>query len=180
MILGEGVRLRAAERSDLPRFVKWLNDPEVRKGLLLYKPISLVGEEKWFEEMVKRPPDEQVMVIEVPRDGDWIAVGNCGIHRIDWRSRVCELGIFIGEKSYWNQGIGTRVMSLLLKHGFETLNLNRIFLEVFEDNPRAIRAYEKAGFVHEGRKRQAIYQDGRYKDILLMSVLRSEWDQSQE
>ncbi|MEJ2707632.1 MAG: GNAT family protein [Anaerolineales bacterium] len=176
MILGEGVRLRAPERSDLPRFVEWLNDPEVREGLLLFKPISLVGEEKWFEDMLQRPPEEHPLVIEVSRETEWIAVGNCGVHRIDWRSRAAELGIFIGEKSYWNQGIGTRVMGLLLKFGFETLNLNRIFLEVFEDNKRAIRAYEKAGFVHEGRKRQAIYKGGRYKDILLMSVLRSEWD----
>jgi diamine N-acetyltransferase len=176
MILGEGIRLRAPERSDLPRFVEWLNDLEVREGLMLSKPISLVGEEKWFEEMLQRPPEEHPLVIEVSREGEWIAVGNCGVHRIDWRSRVAELGIFIGEKSYWNQGIGTRVMGLLLKYGFETLNLNRIFLEVFEDNKRAIRAYEKAGFVHEGRKRQAMYKGGRYKDILLMSVLRSEWD----
>jgi RimJ/RimL family protein N-acetyltransferase len=85
------------------------------------------------------------------------------------------VGIFIGEKSLWNQGYGTEVMKLLLKHGFHTLNLNRIALEVYENNPRAVRSYEKAGFVHEGCKRQGMYKDGHYIDILLMSVLRSEW-----
>jgi len=68
-------------------------------------------------------------------------------------------------------------MILMLQHGFETLNLNRIMLRVYEDNPRAIRCYEKAGFVHEGRMRQARYAEGEYRDILLMAVLKYEWDQ---
>jgi RimJ/RimL family protein N-acetyltransferase len=68
-------------------------------------------------------------------------------------------------------------MRLLLRVGFETLNLNRIFLQVDAENKGAIRAYEKAGFVHEGRWRQADYREGRYHDDLFMSVLRSEWDE---
>jgi len=83
----------------------------------------------------------------------------------------------IGEKNYWNQGYGTESITLLLKHGFETLNLNRIMLRVYEDNPRAIRCYEKAGFVHEGRLREARYFEGVYRDVMLMSVLRREWDE---
>jgi RimJ/RimL family protein N-acetyltransferase len=75
----------------------------------------------------------------------------------------------------WNQGYGTDAMRLLLRHGFETLNLNRIMLDVYDTNPRAVRSYEKAGFIHEGRKRQGMYKNGRYIDILQMSVLREEW-----
>jgi RimJ/RimL family protein N-acetyltransferase len=86
------------------------------------------------------------------------------------------VGIFIGEKRLWNQGYGTDAMRLLLQHGFNTLNLNRVALDVYDTNLRAVRSYEKAGFVHEGRKRQAIFKDGRYVDILQMSVLRAEWE----
>jgi diamine N-acetyltransferase len=68
-------------------------------------------------------------------------------------------------------------MRLLLQYGFNTLNLNRISLQVYHNNLRAIRSYEKAGYVHEGRKRQGMFQNGEYIDILLMSVLRSEWTQ---
>ncbi len=67
-------------------------------------------------------------------------------------------------------------MRLLLKVGFETLNLNRIFLRVDVANKGGIRAYEKAGYVHEGRFRQGNYRDGQYEDMLFMSVLRSEWN----
>jgi diamine N-acetyltransferase len=127
--------------------------------------------------MLKRPPHEHPFVIEV-REGDkWRPIGNCGFHNLDWRCRSAEVGIMIGEKNYWNRGYGTDAMRLLLKHGFGTLNLNRIYLYVYQNNPRAIRTYEKAGFVHEGVRRQAAYKDGQYIDILMMSVLRSEWQE---
>jgi RimJ/RimL family protein N-acetyltransferase len=67
----------------------------------------------------------------------------------------------------------------MLKHGFETLNLHRIFLHVYEENVRAMRSYAKAGFSEEGRFRQARYANGRYSDVVAMSILRPEWDAMQ-
>ncbi|HSQ26755.1 MAG TPA: GNAT family protein [Anaerolineales bacterium] len=175
MITGDRVRFRAVERSDTPLFVEWLNDPEVTQGLNIYLPLSTAYEEKWFENMLNRPIDEHPMLIEVQQGDVWRPIGNCGFHNLDWRCRSGEVGIFIGEKSLWNQGFGSEAMRLLLQHGFDTLNLNRIGLYVYSTNPRAIRSYEKVGFVLEGRKRQAMYLNGKFVDILLMSVLRSEW-----
>lgn len=177
MIYGDRVRLRHVEREDLPLFVIWLNDPEVRHGLALRYPLSMAEEENWFETMLKSPIEERPLVIEVKQGEEWQMIGNSGFHNLDWRSSNAELGIFIGDKSFWDQGYGTEVMGMLLKHGFSTMNLYRISLRVFEDNPRAIRSYEKAGFVHEGRLRQAEYHDGRYHDVLFMSVLRPEWEE---
>ena len=174
MIYGQRIRLRHIEREDLPHFVAWLNDPEVRYGLAMYLPLSQVEEEHWFENVQKRERDEQPLVIEVKSQDGWTMIGNSGFFNIDWRNRDAELGIVIGDKTYWNKGYGTEVMRLLLHHGFTTLNLHRIFLRVFAENPRAIRAYEKAGFVHEGRMRQAEFRDGKYLDVLFMSVLRPE------
>jgi len=176
MIYGKRIRLRAPERVDIPLFVKWLNDPEVRRGLARYLPISTAEEENWFEGMLGRPVVEQPLTIEVQPEGSWRAIGNIAFFNIDWRVRSAEVGILIGEKEFWNQGYGTETMRLFLKHGFETLNLNRIFLVVYENNPRAIRAYEKAGFVLEGRQRQALYMDGEYSDVLMMSVLVEDFD----
>ena len=63
-----------------------------------------------------------------------------------------------------------------MRWGFREQNLNRIFLRVFEDNPAAIRCYEKVGFRLEGRLRQDRYQDGRYLDTLVMGLLRDEFE----
>jgi RimJ/RimL family protein N-acetyltransferase len=178
MIYGKRIRFRAPERTDIPRFVNWLNDPDVRRGGSHHLPFSSEDEEKWFDQMQSHPQDEHPMVIEVRKNGvveEWISIGSIGFSTIDWRNRCSEFGIMIGEKDYWNQGYGTEAVEMLLKHGFETLNLNRIFLRVFENNPGAIRAYEKAGFSHEGRLRQAEYQEGQFLDTLIMGILHSEF-----
>jgi RimJ/RimL family protein N-acetyltransferase len=94
---------------------------------------------------------------------------------IDQKARSVEIGIMIGEKDYWNKGHGTEAMRTMCRYGFEELNLNRIWLRVFDTNPRARKAYEKAGFVYEGTLRQAEYKHGRYIDVHIMSILKSDW-----
>jgi RimJ/RimL family protein N-acetyltransferase len=182
MIYGERIRLRRNERSDIPKFVEWLDDPEVRRYLLINLPISQANEEQWFENMLKQPTNEQPFGIEIREiepagtDERWRLVGNCSFMNIDATIHSAEVGLFIGDKSCWNKGYGTEVMRLLLALGFDTLNLNRIYLRVNEANKGGIRAYEKAGFIHEGRFREGTFKEGKYCDVLLMSVLRTEWN----
>ena len=180
MIYGDRIRFRAVEHDDLPIFQKWFNDPEVTQALSVYLPLSMADEQEWYDGMRKHIRDEHNMAIEI-KDGDeggqirWKMIGGCGFFNLDFRNRCSEFGISIGDKAYWNQGYGTEAVRLLVKHGFQTLNLNRIYLRVLDSNPRAIRAYEKAGFTHEGRQRQVEYQDGRYFDLLVMSILKEEF-----
>lgn len=175
MILGKTIRLRAIERDDLKLLVTWLNDPDVCRNLSLYLPLSINQEEAWYENMLKGSADEFPLMIEVMDEERWIAIGEMSLMNIDWRVRQAEVGIFLGEKRFWNRGYGQRAMSLMLKHAFQNLTLNRVYLRVNETNPRAIHVYEKVGFVHEGKMRQAGIVDGQHIDLFYMSVLRSEW-----
>ncbi|NOH12572.1 MAG: GNAT family N-acetyltransferase [Chloroflexi bacterium] len=175
MIYGERIRFRHIEREDLPSFAQWINDPEVREGIGPYLPMSMPNQEKWFEEMLNRPLDEQWFALEVREGEGWQMIGNCGFFGADHRVRSMEVGIMIGDKGKWGQGYGTETMLLLNKVGFDTLNLHRIFLRVNENNPGAVRCYEKAGYVHELRQRQAALADGEYIDLLYMGILRDEW-----
>lgn len=177
-LFSERIRLRAAEKADIEVFLRWVNDPEVTENLMLVSPMSQVEEERWYENMLSQHPSEHVFVIETKEDaseGAWHPIGTCQFLGIDWRNRSSEVGIMIGEKSFWNRGYGTETMQLLLEHGFNTLNLNRVWLQVYDKNQHGIRAYEKAGFVYEGKFRQGHYQHGRYYDVCLMSVLKTEW-----
>ena len=88
---------------------------------------------------------------------------------------MAEVGITIGEKEYQGKGYGTEAMEVLLEYGFKTVNLNRIQLRVYEFNSRAIKSYNKIGFVEEGRMRQGIFIKGKYHDIIFMSILQEEW-----
>lgn len=176
IMYGERIRLRAVEREDIKFFHVWLNDPEVTRGLALYLPLSMADEEGWFNALAQRDPNEKPFSIEIKKGKSWKLIGNCGFHAIESQNRCGEIGIAIGDKTEWNKGYGAEAMTLLQRHGFETLNLNRVFLRVYADNVRAVRSYEKAGFVLEGRLREANYKHGKYEDVLLMGVLRSEWN----
>lgn len=182
-LYGDLVRLRASERTDLPTFVRWFGDPEVTENLDMIGVMGLANEEIWFEDMIKRPMIEQVLVIEAKTESEtsditevWLPIGTISLFKVDFLARNAELGIAIGEKAYWNRGFGSEAIRILLNEGFNKYNFHRIELRVNARNHRAIKAYEKVGFIHEGIKREATYRDGAYMDMLMMSILRPEWD----
>ena len=175
MIYGERIRLRAVERQDLPRFVEWLNVREVQQGLGIVFPLSQESEERWYQDQMNRSAEERPFAVDVREGDEWVHIGSCGLFGFDRRVHQAELGITIGHAAYRDKGLGTAVMRTLLRHGFETLNLHRIELRVFDSNPRAIHVYEKVGFKREARLRQHHYLDGRYVDDWVMGILREEW-----
>jgi len=93
-----------------------------------------------------------------------------------WVNGDAYVGIGIGERDLWGKGYGTDAMRVMLRYAFRELNLHRVTLTVFEYNPRAIRSYEKAGFVVEGRLRGWINREGRRWDMIHMGILREEWE----
>jgi len=168
MIIGEKVNIRAVEKDDLPRYVRWFNDPEVRENLAMFYPMSLAEEEKWFEDKLKRGENSKTFAVET-KEG--VHIGGTGLDSINWKDRNAEFGIFIGEKNYWNKGYGTDATKTIVKFAFEEMNLARVYLRVYDDNPRAIRVYEKAGFEREGVLRKHIFRKGRYSDVIIMGIL---------
>lgn len=171
MIYGEKTRLRRIEREDIPTFVRWFGDPEVRTFLLVNSPISHAQEEKWFERKLE-DDDSELFAIETL---DGTHIGNIELFDLHRIHRQAELGVVLGEKAYWGQGYGSDAIRVLLRFAFEELNLHRVQLRVYEDNARGIRCYEKCGFQIEGRLRDAIYRKGRYYDLLMMGVLDHEF-----
>ncbi|MBI5291690.1 MAG: GNAT family N-acetyltransferase [Chloroflexi bacterium] len=105
MIPGKVIRLRPIERADLPRFVEWFADPEVREGITLFMPLSLAQEELWFEEALKRDRAEQPFAIEAPAANGWTMIGTMGFDEINWRNRRGEFGIVIGAKEFWDRAL---------------------------------------------------------------------------
>jgi RimJ/RimL family protein N-acetyltransferase len=174
MIYGKRLRLRALERSDLPSFVNWLNDPDVTENLLLGHPLSTEEENQWYDALMKRSSYERPLVIDVQNGSDWQMIGNLSLMDIDWQNRLAELGIMIGDKSAWNRGYGTEAIMLLVEYAFRELNLHRIWLRVYTTNPRGKRCYEKAGFHDEGTQRESIFKHGKYINVDVMSILSTD------
>jgi RimJ/RimL family protein N-acetyltransferase len=173
-LIGSTTYLRPLEKTDAPTLVSWFNDSDVTRFLRWYRPMSLEQEEKFLDKLQASEMDVILGIVTGPDDR---LIGTCGLHHVDTRSRNAEFGISIGDKGYWGKGHGSEATRLMVDHAFATLNLNRVWLQVFEYNERGIKTYEKAGFRLEGRCRQHTYREGRYWDELMMGILRAEWDE---
>jgi RimJ/RimL family protein N-acetyltransferase len=171
--IGRTVYLRPLEREDAGLVQPWLNDPEVTRTLRTQGPLSQYAENAYIERILQSQND--LIAILVRRAGD-VPVGVAGLHQMDFKARHAVFGITIGVKEAWGQGFGTEATFLLLRHAFETLNLNRVWLQVYDYNTRGLRTYEKLGFQKEGLLRQDCYREGRYWDTILMGLLRAEWE----
>lgn len=171
-LIGEKVYLRPLEPEDAPVAATWFNDPEIRRTLLRQRPMSVHAEEEYIAKANQGDGDVTLGIVIRATDR---LIGGAGLQQIDWKNRHACFGIGIGAQDEWNRGYGTEATRLMVGHGLETLNLNRVWLEVYEDNPRAMRAYEKVGFRKEGVLRQDSYRGGRYWNTIVMAVLREEW-----
>jgi len=173
-IRGERVYLRPAERDDIPHFVRWLNDAETASFLSFRAPMSIAQEQDWYEKLLVDQGKSRWHFVMCLLDGGQ-PIGTIGLFDLDTVNGSAGMGIVVGEKSLWGKGYGTDSLNALLDFGFGMLRLERIWLEVNDDNLRGKRSYEKCGFKFEGIERHAMFRDGRYRDIELMSILRDEW-----
>jgi UDP-4-amino-4,6-dideoxy-N-acetyl-beta-L-altrosamine N-acetyltransferase len=174
VIVGKKVQLRAIEIEDLPLLVMWRNDPQTYQHFFEHEPLSLVMQERWFQSYLSRP-DEKLWIIE--KTDDRQPIGTIGLVRIDWRNRKAEWGrLFVYPGSERGKGYGTEALALTIRYAFDHLNLNKLYCEVYSDNERAVRLYERVGFIKEGLLRQHVYRDGAYRDALYLSLLRPEYE----
>jgi diamine N-acetyltransferase len=174
IIRGERVYLRASERSDIPTFVGWFNDADVLRDLAMRSPMSQAAEEQWFDRMLaaQGTTDHHFVICLLADDRP---IGTIGLHGVDLTNGTAEFGIAIGEKGEWDKGYGTDATRAICDFGFGELRLERIGLEVYADNARGRRAYEKAGFTLEATLRRAHFARGEHHDVHVMSLLRDEW-----
>jgi RimJ/RimL family protein N-acetyltransferase len=175
MLRGEKVILRALNRDDLPRVWQFNNDLEVELagGGDPPMPQSLERLQADFDrEAAKGGRDNAYFAIEA----DGTVIGNCGLRDFSETDRTCELGISIGDKAYWGKGYGRDAVRLLVDYAFRYRNMRKVFLRVWGNNERGIRAYRAVGFVEEGRLRRHVWSDGQYVDLVYMGILRDEWN----
>ena len=169
---GEKIYLRPLEYADAPTLVGWMNDPDVTRTLQVFRPLNEQAERDYIDR-VSKDTNQVGFAIVSRRDDQFI--GTAGLMGIDWRDRHAAFGISIGDKTKWGLGYGTEATALLTEFAFETLNLHRVWLHVYDFNTGGLRAYERAGYRREGVLREAAFREGRYHDIIVMAVLRDEW-----
>ena len=117
--------------------------------------------------------DNRYFFLIIAPDGK--IIGESVINEIDWNLRSANFRIALFHQTERGKGIGTWATELTRDFAFETLKLHRLELDVYSFNPRAEKAYLKAGFKREGVLRDAIMDGGQYANDILMSMLEAEW-----
>ncbi|MBR4069326.1 MAG: GNAT family N-acetyltransferase [Clostridia bacterium] len=179
-LIGERVMLREYQAEDSAAIRTWVNNSEVTRYLStrFWAPQTTVDTQEFLSRMLQSSHNAFNYVIASAEDGRYI--GQLDMFRVDWRLRQGEIGMVIASAEDRGKGYGTEALSLLARFAFQSLGLERIELEVHMDNAAALRCYEKAGFVLEGVKRHAYYNDGHFTDLGMMSIIRADWLAAQE
>lgn len=165
----DAVYLRALETGDLDRTHKWHNDPALYGSLGgTYRYVARSSEEEWLRGKCAYCSDQVNLAVCLSDTDEHI--GNIYLQDIDWIARRAEVHMFIGESGHRSKGYGTAALRKLLRHAFEDLGLQRVYLSVLDDNNGAIRAYEKCGFMVEGKLRRHAFKNGEFRDLLIMGI----------
>jgi RimJ/RimL family protein N-acetyltransferase len=153
----------------LAEIVHWRNDPAVnrylRQGILTLEDVQ-----EWYAQYFSQAQHKLFAVY-----CDKALIGYCTLEHIDTTHRSCEIGIVIGDPRYWNKGVGTLVVTRLTTLALTVYHLHRVYAVIQGGNRASIRCFEKAGFQHEGRLRDARYVNGEFIDLHSYAVLEHEW-----
>lgn len=168
IIHGNAVTLCPLDRRHMDVTRQWANDRELARLLDRARPVGEMDHEDWFANHT-RGDDRVYFAIESKPEG--VHVGNIWLWGIDPRHRKAEVRIVLGSREGQGRGMGTEALSLISDYARERLNLRRLYAYVLGINPRARRAFEKAGFTLEGVLREDRWVDDRYVDVFILGKM---------
>lgn len=162
------VKLRPVRTGDYELLYKWVNDRPTRIQSSSFAPVSWHEHVTWIERTLL---DKSVVLLVIEHTETAEALGHIMLSQISCVHRSCEMSIRIGDSENRNRGFGSAAIALCLDHARRDLGLQRVQLTAFADNARAIHTYAKCGFTKEGILRRAVFVDGEYKDVVVMSAI---------
>jgi RimJ/RimL family protein N-acetyltransferase len=177
MINGERIYLRLPEKEDIKDIYNLINDEENRNFIGQYRPFSFKDEEDWVEKCAKEAKNGTSFGYVIVEKKTQKLIGTLGFNKINYINRVGDMGITI-KKEFQNKGYGPEAIKLLLKWGFESLNLNLIIIGAIANNDRSIHVYgDKLKFKLEAKMRDRFYKKGKYYDYYEFSMSKEEYEE---
>ena len=173
-INGKRIYLRQLKLSDLEGgYVSWLNDPVVSQNNSHHIfPYSKSSAEEFIKETFIK---KDKLVLAICEKVDNIHIGNISLQKIDFFNQTAEFAIMLGEREYWGKGYSREAAELIIHHGFNTMNLQRIYCGTFENNVSMQKLALYLGFQEEGRRRKAFFKNGEFIDIVEFGLLKGEF-----
>jgi RimJ/RimL family protein N-acetyltransferase len=169
---GERVILRPFEiATDFELFVKWINEKDIVRCLLRIVPTYRHSQLAWFQSL---PNSTDIVFTVETVDGS--IIGMIGLEKINLIDGTAFTWQIIGDKKMRGRGFGTEAKTLILDYAFNTLRLEKILAEVIAFNSSSLRYNEKSGFREEGRLRSQIFREGARHDLVLLGILKDEFN----
>ncbi|MHA1138213.1 MAG: GNAT family N-acetyltransferase [Candidatus Thorarchaeota archaeon] len=172
MLEGKKIRLVPLEEHHLDDIMKGYNNPEIRKFVGGYIPVTRTAELEWIQACQQQMKNRTDFVFVIEDISDHRFIGSLSLNAIDWLSKSSGMGIVIHNPQDWEKGYGTEAMQLLIDFGWQHLNLRRLELSVYAFNERARHVYEKLGFKLWGTAHQKYFIDGEYHDTHFLEIFR--------
>ncbi|WP_338821774.1 GNAT family protein [Bradyrhizobium septentrionale] len=169
MIRGHVIALTEIRNEDSPQLFHWINDPGTVRFNAPFSPVHETTHESWLKSVITSTAKIVFAIRALP---DLRLIGVVQLIDLHPIHRTAELTIRIGQEAERGRGAGAEAVALAIDFAFKDRNLQRVWLRVFADNERAIKAYQKAGLTIEGTMRRACFIDGRWTDQLVMAKLR--------
>ncbi|MBQ2801079.1 MAG: GNAT family N-acetyltransferase [Lachnospiraceae bacterium] len=161
----ERIVLELIKKSDTPLIVKWRNNEKVRKNFIFQEIFTEEMHNKWMDTKVA---SGEVVQFIIRLKESKKAIGSVYFRDIDYDKKEAEYGIFIGEDTERGMGYGSEAARLALAYAFSELKLESVFLRVFADNTAAIRSYSSVGFEETEYQKNAVKNDGIFRDLIFM------------
>jgi len=170
-ITGDHIVLRPLIKADIENRVKWFNDPDVRKSLIVSEQFELEKTIRWFEK-IQADDSRLEFVIETTEK---TSVGIIGLAGIDSTHRTAEIYLVIGQKEFWGKGVMLEAECLLINWAFNSLDLEKIWAEARPENIASVITMKKIGFNVEGALRSEKLVDGKRIDVLRLGLLKNDF-----
>jgi len=171
----EKIRLRSLTQTDIETTLAWHNQEDISD---LYSghpfPVNIEMEEKWYKKILTS--NFPVTVFGVERTDNQKLIGITLLKDINMINRSAEFALYIGEINERGQGFAKEALKKTLNFGFFKIGLNRITLKVLQENETAIQLYQSAGFIKEGTLRKNVFKNNKFKDEILMGILKEEFN----
>ena len=162
--------VRPLREDDAEEYFVWFDDLEVCRGNSHHRfPESLESVKNYIRHTKE---DRTVLVFAIIELASQRHIGNISLQSINYIDRNAELAILCGDKESWGKGYGTEAVQELVRHAFQALNLHRIYLGTLDSNLKMQKLALKAGFLEEGRRKDALYKEGTYHDIIEYGLLK--------
>jgi hypothetical protein len=174
MLIGEFTCLRAVESTDLQLLRDWRNIPDFRINFREHRLLNLENQKIWFDRLSNSHTDFMFVILDKI---NLEPIGACGLLYTNWIIRSSDFSFYIGKDNlYIDKKLAKDAAKILIDFGFKDLNLNKIWMELYEFDKKKIDFFQKLlNFKVEGKLRSNAFANGKYWDSYIISMLKSEY-----